>query len=352
MEPVRLGIIGCGVIGSVHLRYAAQNPRVAVVAVADLIPERVSAAQEQYQVPKAYGEGRELLADPDVEAVVLAMPANVRTALALDALRAGKHTLIEKPIAMNAAEVRAIIAARGDRVAACCSSRYRFLPSAQATAAFIATGALGEIRVVRARAIHSAKEPPARMPPTWRLRRAENGGGILMNWGCYDLDYLLGITGWTLQPQQVFAQTWCVPPAYESHIAPDSDAETHFAALIRCAGGSVISFERGEYVAAAPDEAWQIIGSAGSLRLNMMAEHGKRIVFDRASTSRGVVSEVIWEGDEDNEMYHGGPVRDLAAAIREGRPPMTTLENALLIQQISDAIYASAARGLSVPLAA
>lgn len=350
MEPVRLGIIGCGVIGTAHAQFSTQSPNVKVAAVADLIPERVKNIADRFDIDKTYADGDALINDPEIEAVTLALPAVWRTPLALRALAKGKHVLIEKPVAMNAAEVERLIAARGALTVACCSSRFRFLPSAQAATAFIASGALGELRVVRARAIGAGRKPPAKMPPPWRLIRALNGGGILMNWGCYDLDYLLGLTGWKLEPETVLAQTWTVPPAYESHIYPGSDAETHFVALIRCASGAAITYERGEYVAATGEDVWQITGSQGSLHLNMLAAKGKRLILDRASSEEGVISETLWEGDEDGNIPTYAPIQDFAAAIREGREPETTLEKALVVQKISDAIYASAASGRMVEI--
>ncbi len=259
--------------------------------------------------------------------------------------------LLEKPVAMNEGEVRRMIAARGKLVAACCSSRFRFLQGARVAADFIASGALGGLRVVRCRHIAAAGPKPETPRPDWRLTRALNGGGYLVNWGCYDLDYLLGITGWSLKPRQVLAQTWPVPPQFQSHVAPGSDAEAYYVALIRCEGGAVISIERGEYMPLHSEDAWQIIGTKGSLTLKMTWGSPKAIVHDDTTAERGVAQQTLWQGEEDGSRTRTGPVADFAAAIREGRPPMTTLERALVLQQITDAVYASAAAGSSVGIA-
>lgn len=347
MEPVRLGIIGCGIIGRTHARMAAASPLLAPVAVADIREEVAQNVAAEFGVPRAYNSVGDLLADSDVEAVVLALPTAGRVEVALQALSAGKHVLVEKPVGMNADEVRRMIAARGDRVAACCSSRMRGLPSAAAATDFISTGALGALRVVRCRALKGAGEPPTNPPPPWRLRRALNGGGITMNWGCYDLDYLLGITGWSLRPRTALAQMWGVPPAFSAYAAPDSDAETHITALITCDDGIVLHFERAEFVAAATDEAWQILGDRGSLRLHMTPQTGKTLLHDEA-TPRGVVTHQIWQGDETWGMDHAGVLDDFALAVRGERAPRTSLEHALVVQQITDAMYRSASTGMAV----
>jgi predicted dehydrogenase len=347
-------VIGCGVIGQQHLQTAAESALIELAAVADLRLDAARAAAARFGAAAVYGAADDLLADERVEAVVLAMPAVERTPVALRAFAAGKHVLTEKPVALNARQVQELIAARGALAAGCCSSRFRFLESAAVAEAHIASGALGTLRVVRARAVIGAGAPPSgpkgSPPPEWRVSTALNGGGILMNWGCYDLDYLLGITGWSLTPRTVLAQTWAVPAAYADYVAPGSDAETHAAALVVCEGGTVITFERAEFAAAATETAWQITGDRGSLRLQMTPGTGREIVHDSAEVG-GVVSRTIWRGDETMLPTRVGVLEDFARAVREGRPPKTSLEQALLVQQISDAIYASARQGGAAEIA-
>lgn len=342
LKQIRLGLIGCGVIGQVHLRLAPSIEGATFAAVCDVREDAARAAAERFGVPQVYSDPEALLNDPSIDAVVLALPANLRTALGLRAFACGKHVLTEKPVAMNAAEVRSLIAAQGDLVGACCSSRLRFLPSAQAIAEFIATGALGDLRVLRCRDVIAAGPPPANPPPVWRLNKSLNGGGILVNWGCYDLDYLFGVTGWTLRPQRILARAWTNIPDYAAYAAPGSDAETHVAAFVECADGVALTYERGEFMPTQTDEVWQIIGTRGALRMNMKPQQGKQVTFDRPGP-HGTVSEVIWQGDEDWDMQHRGPLADFVEAVRERREPATSLHRALLLQELTDAIYASAA---------
>ena len=349
MDPVRLGVIGCGVIAQHHLRGAKASPQIEVVAVADVREEAAKQTAAAFGVPTVYASADALLKDKRIEAVLLAVPAAPRMKMALKAFARGKHVLTEKPVAMNAREVKKLIAARGGLVAGCCSSRMRFQPSAEAAARYIASGALGTIRALQCRCIGPDRGAPKSAPPAWRLIKSLNGGGILVNWGCYDLDYLLGLCGWMLKPGIVLAQTWTVAPELVSHVAPGSDAETYFASIIRCEGGEMISFERGEYCAAESEDSWRIVGSKASLRLNMVPGE-KRILADESSPDTGVSTRTLWQGAEGWDIPLAGPVQDFAAAVREGRPPKTSLEQALIVQQITDAIYASAAKGRAVAI--
>ena len=348
MKQVNLGVIGCGVIGTAHINIAVKSNLLNVVAVADRFEEKTREVAQKFGIAKTYPSGEDLMEDEDVEAVVLAVPAGVRTPLALHAFSRGKHVLLEKPSAMNVNELKEMMDKRSKLVCACCSSRYRFYKSADFVTDFISSGKLGRLRVVHCRVISAAQPPPEKTPPPWRVSKSFNGGGILVNWGCYDLDYLLGITGWSLKPKLVTAQTWPVPPQFECHVAPGSDAEEHFAAMICCEGGTVIMFERGESVAAQSEAAWKLIGTKGSLQLTMTPSKEKKIVFDNSSTEKGVSPEIIWEDDDDYSCAYSSPADDFARAIREKHQPKTGLEQALIIQKITDAIYASAEQGKAI----
>ena len=347
MQQVRLGIIGCGVIAEYHLRAAVAASHIRVTALADVRVELAQQKAREFAVPKFYADGSALLNDPEVDAVVLALPTAVRFDLAMEALRNGKHVLLEKPPAMNANQLREMIKVRGDRVVACCSARNRFLESARVASEAVLSGALGEIRVVHCRAMDPAEAKPQSSPPAWRSNRGLNGGGIFVNWGSYDLDYLLGICGWRLQPQLVLAQTWSPAPALCDHVAPGSDAETHVAAMVRCQNGAVIHYERGELTSCTKTESWQIVGTKATLRLHLNPGKNNRVILDKIE-SDGVHTTVLWEGDETDQEVHAGPVTDFATAIQTGAQPRTNLEQALVLQSIFDAVYESAASGQAV----
>ena len=160
MRKVKIGIIGCGVIGKRHVSACAESPIIELAAVADRIESRAAEMADKYGVKKIYKEGSDLITDPDIEAVIFAFPTAERGKLAIGALQNGKHVLVEKPVGMNADEVEKMIEARGNLTAGCCSSRFRFLESAGVVAEFIGNGNLGKIREVHCRVLEAAAEPP------------------------------------------------------------------------------------------------------------------------------------------------------------------------------------------------
>jgi predicted dehydrogenase len=347
-SPVGIGIIGCGVIAQFHARALREYAPARLVAIADVRDEVAQRMGHEFEVAIIYADAHSLLNDDAVDGVVLALPTHARTELALAAYAAGKHVLTEKPVAMNAAEVRSLIDAKGHLVGACCSSRYRFTATAEAATAFLRSGRLGALRHIHCRVVGPAGAPSANLPPAWRLSRALNGGGILVNWGCYDLDFLLGILDWSIQPRRASGQVYTYPPQFAARLPENSDAETHAIGLIHCDDDVTLFYERAEMYPGPPEASWDIVGTGGTLKLSMTPTDGPQATFYAAPAEGGVQAEVICEDAGDHGDTHNGPVRNFAASIRGIETPRTSLEQALLVAQITDGIYQSAYTGSPV----
>ncbi|MEM6394263.1 MAG: Gfo/Idh/MocA family oxidoreductase [Planctomycetota bacterium] len=349
--PVRFGMVGCGVIAKQHALAAAGCEHAVMVGVTDLDQERASAFAAEQGIERVYEGAEAMFADEGVEVVVLAMPVKGRAVLALKAIAAGKHVLVEKPAGMDAAEVQGLIDAAecAGVLAGSCSCRHTGLGSAVAARGVIESGRLGALRVVRGRAVLPAAGAAPESPPVWRVRRDLNAGGIMSNWGVYDLDFLLGVVGWRLEPELALGRVWPVAEPFGDRVHPDSDAETHTAALVVCKGGVVLTLERGEFLPVAKETAWEVVGERGSVRMSLLpGENNRVVVIEAAEGSAGdepLREEVVWEGSDGWQDAHATPIHDFAAAVLEGREPMTTLRRAKVITAITDAVYASSASG-------
>ena len=119
---INLGIAGLGFIGKMHLANARANGRTKVVAVADLVPENISGSGSEagnltiegdtsLEGVTTYREADDLLADPNVDAVILALPTYLHKEYVLKAIARGKHILVEKPLALSPEEGQEIVAA-------------------------------------------------------------------------------------------------------------------------------------------------------------------------------------------------------------------------------------------------
>ena len=117
MEPLKIGIIGCGGIANgKHMPSIQQLDGVEMVAFCDIIPERAQAAAEKYGAPgaKVYTDYRELLRVPEINNVRILTPNYLHAQMSIDAMRAGKHVMCEKPMAMNYAQAQEML---GDSIA-------------------------------------------------------------------------------------------------------------------------------------------------------------------------------------------------------------------------------------------
>jgi predicted dehydrogenase len=144
MTRIKAGIIGTGFIGPVHLE-ALRRLGVPVTALCDL-PQRAKAAAEKYGIPEAFGDYREMLRSPNVDVVHIASPNRFHAEMSLAALRAGKHVVCEKPLAMNTRQtVQIVKLARTSGKVFAVNYNVRFYPAVLALHRAIARGELGEI---------------------------------------------------------------------------------------------------------------------------------------------------------------------------------------------------------------
>ena len=191
MSTFRVGVIGAGSIAQLHLTAYAENPDVELVAVADMNLERAQAVADQFGAARAYADPHELLAADDIDGVSICTWNNSHASWAIAAVEAGKHVLVEKPIARTLGEALQIqeAAAAGDRVVQVGFVR-RHSPNCQVLKSFIDAGELGEIYYARASCLRRAGNPGG-----WFADKGISGGGPLLDIGIHVLDlcwYLMG----------------------------------------------------------------------------------------------------------------------------------------------------------------
>jgi len=178
---VRWGIVGAGGIAATVGAdiNASEGSRVVAVASRDL--GRASALASRLGAPQAYGSYRALMVDPTVDVVYIATTHAQHHSAAMDALNAGKPVLVEKPMALNAAQANEIVDLAAERGLLCLEGMWtRLNPVVRAIARIVDSGELGELRTVRADLSHSFAYGPKH-----RLFDREAGGGSLLDLGVY-----------------------------------------------------------------------------------------------------------------------------------------------------------------------
>jgi len=144
--PLRIGVIGYGYWGPNLVRNFGEASGSRVVAVSDLRAERLSQVRDRYPAVRTAGDYRELLADPAVDAVVVATPVATHYPIAMAAIEAGKHVLVEKPLAPSGAEAMALIgAARRRRVVLMVDHTFVYTGAVQKIKELVDGGHLGRL---------------------------------------------------------------------------------------------------------------------------------------------------------------------------------------------------------------
>ncbi len=183
-EPaLRWGVVAPGLIAGAFVGAMHRNTAQRVTAVGSRDLERARRFAADHGIERAYGSYEELVADPAVDVVYVAAPQSEHLALGLLAIAAGKHVLIEKPLATNADDARTLAEAgraAGTLVMEAMWSRY--LPQSSVIRTLVADGVLGDIRSVFA---DHGQAIPA--DPEHRLYRPELGGGALLDLGIYPI---------------------------------------------------------------------------------------------------------------------------------------------------------------------
>jgi predicted dehydrogenase len=191
MTTFRVGVIGAGSIAQSHLAAYASNPDVTLTAIADVNLERARTVAQNYQIARAYDDPQQLLEDPEVDGVSVCTWNNSHAAWAIAAIKAGKHVLVEKPIARTAAEAEAILEVTrdSDRVVQVGFVR-RHSPNCQVLKSFVDAGDLGEVYYAKASCMRRVGNPGG-----WFADKEIAGGGPLLDIGVHVLDlawYLMG----------------------------------------------------------------------------------------------------------------------------------------------------------------
>ncbi|MGH2343703.1 MAG: Gfo/Idh/MocA family protein, partial [Chloroflexota bacterium] len=193
-QETGIGIIGCGSMGREHARNLRTLAGARLVAISDPVEDARRRLIAESDAPYAYARYHDLLEQPDVDAVIITVPNALHRGVALAALDAGKHVLLEKPLAHSIEDGAAIVQAaeRSNRVVML-GFNHRFNPSAQALQRAVAAGRLGTLYYARARWLRRDGLPPR---ASWFTSRAAAGGGPLIDIGVHMLDLALHMLGY------------------------------------------------------------------------------------------------------------------------------------------------------------
>src|SRR5262245_33002826 len=188
-DRLRCAVIGVGATGLEHLHSLISCPRAAAVAIAESHPQRGRDASDRFKIPRSYIDFHELLEQPDIDAVTIAAPNHLHAPIAMEALKARKHVLVEKPLATNSKDALKLAEmAKKAKRTLMVAQTYRFNRHTQWAKMLIERGDLGEI--YHARCFWLRRNGIPRIG-SWFTQKQFSGGGSACDLGVHLLDTTL-----------------------------------------------------------------------------------------------------------------------------------------------------------------
>jgi predicted dehydrogenase len=314
-SKLRLGLIGTGVAAiELYLPAFAQlGHKVQLVACCNRTRKKAEAYARLAKVPRVFDSAEELIADPEVEAVLISLPIDAQPAILKQALAAGKAVISEKPIAPSVAEGKRLL-----KAAARASSpwlvaeNYAFLPALQRLASWVAQGKLGEPRLVE---VYQLTHMTAKNPyfnTSWR-QQPKHAGGFVLDGGIHMAHVLRRVMG---TPELVQSLTAQFDPAL-----PPMDTAV---AVLRFPSG-VLGTWTSCFSAHHRGPMLRVYGSTGTAEL----------FFDHATLRSGRGKETRYETKVSSMVAQFSHFADV---VKKGTPLLYTPEQALADLALIEAI--------------
>jgi predicted dehydrogenase len=333
-----VGIVGAGTIFEQHARALSDlSDRARVVALCEVDEARLAAAAARHSIPFACRDHRRLVERPDVDLVVVASPPRYHADIAIDALRAGKHVVCEKPLALTLdAADRVIEVARAHPGRLSVAYQFRYLPEVRRALWLRDSGLLGRLIYGRFHRFARFRRPgkPQRAP--WWGRWDVAGGGALITQLIHELDLASHLFGCPLV-------AWGIIDTLKEEI----ESEDASAAMVRFAGGAIVSFQA-TMSAQRSSAGFDAIGTLGSAHAPWAFECLDR---RRRDEVRRAALAAVPEADPARESSDHTPyLAAVLEALDAGTPLPIGPEEARTSLELTTAIYASALRGEPVAL--
>ncbi len=338
-DELRCGLIGCGRVAPRHAESIASLPGARLVAVADIREDRAERFAAR-QGAEGHTDYHALLARPDIDVVNICAPSGLHAQMAVDALAAGKHVLVEKPIALSLADAdRMIAAAKAADRKLCVVLQNRYNPPMQDLRRLVDAGALGKLLLGSAtvRWYRTQEYYEDDWHGTWAM-----DGGALMNQSIHHIDALQWLLG---APESVFA--------YTGTLAHRMEAEDVGVAVIRFRNGALGTVEGSTVTYPENLEgSVAIFGERGSAKVGGTALN-RKVLWKVAGELEHERELLTREQVDPPSVYgtsHRAVIADMIAAVREDREPKTNGPEARNSLALVLAMYESARTGEPVHL--
>ncbi len=341
MKKVNIGIVGCGNISGIYLTNLTGMFRgvVNVVAVCDLIEERALAAQQKYDIPKAYFTDEDIMADEEIELIVNLTTPDQHCLVNTLALNAGKHAYCEKPLATRREDGEAQVKLAKEKGLYLGGAPDTFLGGGIQTARkLIDDGWIGDVVALNASMRCHGHE-------SWHPGPAfyyQFGGGPMFDMGPYYLTAMVNLAGAVESvnaytritfPQRLITSQ----PLYGTLV--DVEVPTHIAGLMRFENGAIGTITTTFDVYDDHQACLEVFGSRGSIIVPDPNTFGGPVRLMRAGARSYEEVPVVYDYQENSR---GLGVADMCVAIREGRPARANCQQTFHVLDLMCAFHDAA----------
>jgi len=338
VNPVKLGLIGSGFIADLHAAAALMVPELEIVAVASPTPGKARHFAKERRIPGAYEDYRELLKQKEIEVVTLGLPNYLHAQACLEAARAGKHVICEKPLCRTLEEADQMIdACKKAGVLLMYAEELCFAPKYVRAKKLVDEGALGKAFLVKQSEEHFGPH----MPWFWDVEKS--GGGVLLDMGCHSIEYARWVFG-KPKVKSVYASMGTYVHADKTH------GEDHSLCIVEYESGMVGLAENSWAKHGGVDDRCEIYGSGGFTRADLLrgsslltySDKGYGYAVEKAATTQGytfTMFEEIWNYGFPQEMTH------FVRCVQGKETPIETGEDGREVLKIIYAAYESAGTG-------
>lgn len=335
---VKLGVIGCGSVAQNAYLPLAANLRargeLSGIVVSDPDPQRLESARARFDLEAVTSTNEDLLSDPTIDVVAILTSMNEHADLTIAALRAGKHVLVEKPMATTLEAGRAVLAA-ADAAAGhlVCAPHVMLSPDYQAMLRFVRDDALGQILLGRARYGWEG--------PNWSSWFYAPGGGPLFDLGVYNVTSLTGLLG-------PVARVSCLsrlsrPQREVAGELITVETEDTFQLTLEHVGGALTSVTTAFGMQKYRTPAIELYGLRGTVQMlgDDWAPAGLELYTNEVGNWQVIESEARYWPWTDGLAH-------LVSSVRTGTTPYASSQQAFHVLEIMLAAMESARTGMTV----
>ncbi len=341
---VKVGIIGSQFEADIHAESFRIMPDEAeVVAVASPTPGNAERFAKKHNIPRVFTDYRQLLAQPDIEMITIAAPNCLHARMTVDAARAGKHIVCEKPLCMTLEEADVMIGTcREKGVLLMYAEELFFTPKYVKAKQMADEGAFGKLFLVKQCEKHFGPHAP------WFWDVEQSGGGVLMDMGCHGIAFCY----WFLGRPKI--------KSVLSHMgtyvhADKTRGEDDCVCIIDFENNAKGVVEDSWARRGGMEDRIEVYGEGGLTYADLhmgnalptYSEYGYGYAVEKAPTTKGwtwPVFEELWNYGFPQEMRH------FARCVRGKETPQATGEDGRVVQEVLLAAYHSAGLGAKVQL--